>query len=152
MPYALALAQRFQRIAPDPFAAHDQCIIGVCQLCCELLSIMMVSGRLFSAAVKRKIVIIGNQMPQLYQRLYHEAYTLGVKAWKMTPKLHLVQELLLYQCLEWGNPLYYWCYADESLVGDMIEIARSCHMSTVTVTALVKWLVLAFDCDMEQED
>ena len=80
MPYALALAQRFSRIAPDPFAAHDQCAIGVCQLCRDLLSIMLVSGRLFSAAVKRKIVIIGNQMPQLYQRLYHEAYTLGVEA------------------------------------------------------------------------
>ena len=97
---------------------------------------MMTSGRFFSDAVKRKIVVIGNQMPQLYQRLYHEAYALGVKAWKMTPKLHLVQELLLYQCLEWGSPLYYWCYGDESLVGDMIEIAQSCHMSTLTATAL----------------
>ena len=68
---------------------------------------MQSSGRFFSDAVKAKIVIIGNQMPQMYMRLYSEAFNLGIKAWKMTPKLHLIQELLLYQRLEWGNPLYY---------------------------------------------
>ena len=152
MPYALELAKRFQRVAPDPFATHDLLIVGVLTLACELFTLMMTSGRFFTDAVKRKIVVIGRQMPQMYQRLYVEAHNLGIKAWKLTPKLHLVQELLLFQCLEWGNPLYYWCYGDESLVGDMIEIARSCHMSTLTVTALVKWLVLAFDCDMERDD
>ena len=152
MPYALEIAKRFQRIAPDPFHVHDRCIVGVCQLACDLFTILMASGRFFSDAAKRKVVAIGNQMPQLYQRLYHEAHTLGVKMWKMTPKLHLIQELLVYQCLEWGNPIYYWCYGDENLVGDMIEIARSCHMTTLTVTSLVKWLVLAFDCDMEVDD
>ena len=145
MPYALALAQRFQRLAPSPFATHDLLIVGVCKLCCDLYDIWMSSGRFFTDAVKRKIVVIGNQLPIMYQRLYAEAYHTGVKMWKMTP-------LLLYQCLEWGNPLYYWCYADESLVGDMVEIAQSCHMSTLTVTALVKWLVVAFDCDHEEED
>ena len=151
MPYALDVAKRFARIAPDPFHIHDALIIGVCTLCSQLYDLMMSSGRFFSEAVKKRIVAIGNQMPVMYMRLYREAFDTGVKAWKMTPKLHLVQELLLYQCLEWGNPLYYWCYADESLVGDMIEIARSCHMSTLTVTALVKWLVLAFDCDREKD-
>ena len=146
MPYALALAQRYQRFDPV-FATHDLLIVGVCQLCCNLYDLMMTSGRFFTDAVKAKIVVIGNQLPQMYMRLYSEAFRAGVKAWKMTPKLHLIQELLLYQCLDWGNPLYYWCYGDESLVGDMVEIAQSCHMSTLTVTALVKWLVLAFDCD-----
>ena len=150
MPYALALAQRIQRFDPV-FATHDLLIVGICKLCCDLYELMQSSGRFFSDAVKAKIVIIGNQMPQMYMRLYSEAFNMGIKAWKMTPKLHLIQELLLYQCLEWGNPLYYWCYADESLVGDMIEIAHSCHMSTLTVTALVKWLVLAFDCDREED-
>ena len=150
MPYALSLAQRYQRFDPV-FATHDLLIVGVCTLLCELYTLMMSSGRFFTEAVKVKIVAIGNQMPVMYQRLYAEAFRAGIKAWKMTPKLHLVQELLLYQCLEWGNPLYYWCYGDESLVGDMIEIARSCHMSTLTVTALVKWLVLSFDCDDEED-
>ena len=151
MSYALALAQRFQRIAPDPFATHDLLIVGVCKLCCELYDLWWTSGRFFTDAVKRKIIVIGNQLPQMYQRLYTEAYNSGIKMWKMTPKLHLIQELLLYQCLEWGNPLYYWCYADESLVGDSVEIAQSCHISTVAVTALVKWVVLAFDVDNEED-
>jgi hypothetical protein len=151
MPYCLALAQRFQRFDPT-FATHDLLIVGVNKLICDLYDLMMGSGRFFSEAAKAKIVVIGNQLPQLYMRLYKEAYDLGLKAWKMTPKLHLIQELLLFQCLEWGNPLYYWCYGDEDLVGSMIEIARSCHMTTLTVTALVKWLVLSFDCDMEADE
>jgi len=94
-----------------------------------------------------KIKQIGNQLPQLYQRLYAEAANLGERMWKMTPKVHLVQELLLYQCAMWGNPIYYWCYSDEDLVGLMIEIARSCHLNTLAVTALVKWLLVCFDSD-----
>ena len=152
MPYAKELAVRFQRVAPDPNATHDLLVVGVCTLCCELFNLYMTSGRFFTDAVKRKIVIIGNQLPFMYQRLYTEAYNAGVKAWKMTPKLHLIQELLLYQCLEWGNPLYYWCYGDEDLVGSMVEIAQSCHMSTVVVTSLVKWLILSFDTEREDQD
>ena len=121
-------------------------------MCCDVLDIFMYSGRFFSDATKAKIIATGNQMPVLYMRLYHEAYATGVKAWKMTPQLQLFQELLLSQCMVWGNPIYYWCYGGESLVGDMIEIARSCHMNTLIVTALVKWLVLAFDCDTEKQD
>ena len=151
MPYALHLAHRFQRLAPSPFATHDLLIVGVCKLACDMYDLWMTSGRFFTDAVKRKLIAIGNQMPQMYQRLYVEAYHAGAKMWKMTPKLHLIQELLLFYCIEWANPLYYWCYGDESLVGDMVEIAQSCHMSTLTVTALVKWLILSFDCDRDED-
>ena len=151
MPYCLAIAQRFQRFDPV-FATHDLLVVGVNKLICDLYDLMQTSGRFFNEAAKAKIIMIGNQLPQLYMRLYAEAFNAGVKMWKMTPKVHLIQELLLYQCIVWGNPLYYWCYADESLVGDMVEIAQSCHMATLTATALVKWLVLAFDCDREDEE
>ena len=65
--------------------------------------------------------------------------------WKATPKIHLIQELLQYQCQIWGNPSYYWCYGDEDLVGNMIEIGTSCHVVTLAFTALIKWLVLNYD-------
>ena len=61
----------------------------------------------------------------LYMKLYTEAYGACVKGWKLTPKLHLVQEMLQYQCQVWGNPAYYWCYGDEDLVGLSMEISRS---------------------------
>jgi hypothetical protein len=46
--------------------------------------------------------------------------------------------------VELGNPKFYWVYADEDLVGQMIEVSRSCHPTTVAATAMYKWLLLAF--------
>ena len=82
MPYAKELAVRFQRVAPDPNATHDLLVVGACTLCFELFNLYMTSGRFFTDAVKRKIVIIGNQLPFMYQRLYTEAYNAGSKPGK----------------------------------------------------------------------
>ena len=43
-----------------------------------------------------------------------------------------------------GNPRCYWTYADEDMVGHMIEVAQSCHPVTLAATAMFKWLVLQF--------
>ena len=153
-PFSLEVARRFARPgdpATCPEARHDQLIIALNQLLCELYRIMATSSQFFTEAAKVRIQYIGNAMPQLYQQLYANAARLGVKAWKMTPKAHIVQELLIYQCQVWGNPAYYWCYCDEDLVGLTVEIAQSCHPSTLCVVALVKWLVLCFDCEPEEE-
>ena len=109
------------------------------------------ASRFFSRDQLARLVQIGYQLPSFYQRLYAEAALHGERMWKLTPKLHLVQELLIYTCAQWGNPVYYWCYSDEDLVGLMIEIAKSCHVSTLAATALVKWLILCFDCDETDE-
>ena len=61
------------------------------------------------------------------------------------PKAHLFQHLCEWQAVELGNPKFYWVYADEDLVGHMIEVGRSCHPTTVATTALFEWLLLAFD-------
>ena len=63
---------------------------------------------------------------------------------KMTPKLHLWEHLCEYQALTYGNPRYYWTYSDEDLVGNMIDIAETCHVRTMAVTVLFKWLHLYF--------
>ena len=34
---------------------------------------------------------------------------------------------------------------DEDLVGRMVEVAESCHVSTVAMTCMAKWLLLDFD-------
>ena len=86
MPYALELAKRFQRPVADPFHIHDRLIAVGSQLCCDIYGLMMSSGLFFMEAARDRIVRIDNQMPQLYQRLYVEAYNLGVKTWKTTPK------------------------------------------------------------------
>ena len=150
-PFSLEVAKRFQRHEPHPMARHDAIVVAVNALLCKLYRLMATSSQFFTDEAKRQIVEIGNQLPQLYQQLYTEAARAGVKAWKMTPKVHLVQHLLIYHAMLWGNPAYYWCYCDEDLVGLVVEIAQSCHATTVCATALVKWLVLCFDCDPEDE-
>ena len=154
-PYALHLARRFKRTVADGHdqttADHDRTIVGICLYLCRMYHIFATSSQFFTDAIKAELRDIGNMLPQLYQRLYAEAARRGIKAWKMTPKLHLVQELLLFYCQVWGNPAYYWTYCDEDLVGLMVEIATSCHPRTMAATALVKWLVLCFDCPRDEE-
>ena len=154
-PYALHLARRFQRHAVDGHdqktVDHDRAVVGVCHYLCRLYHLFATSSQFFTAEVKSELIQIGNILPQLYQTLYVASANAGVKAWKMTPKLHLIQELCLFYCQVWGNPSYYWTYCDEDLVKLMVEIATSCHPLTMAATALVKWLVLCFDCPPEEE-
>ena len=66
----------------------------------------------------------------------------------MSPKHHLFQHLCEDQALAYGNPAFYWTYADEDLVGLLIEVAHSCHPSTMATVGLFKWRILAFDPDV----
>ena len=50
-----------------------------------------------------------------------------------------------------GEPHLLLVLPDEDLVGMGIEIAQSAHMATVAVTALIKWLLFAFDCGPDEE-
>ena len=42
----------------------------------------------------------------------------------------------------WGNPRLCWCYSDEDLVGQIMEVGRSCHPSTIPEVALFKFATL----------
>ena len=62
----------------------------------------------------------------------------------MSPKTHLFFHLMEWHVLEIGlNPRGYWTYADEDLVGTMVEVSRSCHLSTLAPVSLTKWLLAA---------
>ena len=43
-----------------------------------------------------------------------------------------------------GNLRFFWCYSDEDMVGQLVEVAESCLPSTMSTTALFKWLTLVF--------
>ena len=45
----------------------------------------------------------------------------------------VISELLEYQAIQFGNPRFYWTYADEDLVGLLMDIAQGCHVSTFCV-------------------
>ena len=63
-------------------------------------------------------------------------------AWKLTPKFHLLLHLVEWQIPRWGNPRFYWCYADEDMIGQIMEVAKSCHPSSMAEVALFKFAVL----------
>ena len=87
---------------------------------------------------------LGQRLGTYYQRLSASALISAERMWKMTPKLHLFIHLTGWQVVYHGNPRYWWTYADEDLVGLMIEIAESCHPRTVAVITLFKWLHVVF--------
>ena len=88
---------------------------------------------------------LGKQLVILYNALSTEAATAQHKIWKFSPKFHLWLHLCERQAAHF-NPRSFWCYADEDLVGQMIEVATSCRASTLVDTAIYKYLMLNFEC------
>ena len=54
-----------------------------------------------------------------------------------------------WQSVSLGNPRFFWCYSDEDMVGQLVEVAESCHPGTMSTTALFKWLTFVFAEDHE---
>eukprot|EP00974_Lingulodinium_polyedra_P001267 121207-Lingulodinium_polyedra.AAC.1 len=60
----------------------------------------------------------------LYGALANEARVDGQDlTWKITPKMHMFQEMVEYQSRTQGNPKLVWTYPDEDFVGWIAEIA-----------------------------
>ena len=90
---------------------------------------------------------LGRQLRNLYAQLSVSAVG-GPKAWKMTQKFHMFLHLCEDQIPNLGlNPRWYWTYADEDLVGLLIEVAHSCHVRTLAPTAMTKWLLMSLARD-----
>ena len=97
-----------------------------------------------SPGAKAEIPVLGRILCEMYCVLSKQAFDARQRKWNMNPKLHLFLHLAEWQAVELGNPKFYWVYADEDLVGKMIECCRSCHPLTVASTAMYKWLLMVF--------
>ena len=121
-------------------------IVAVVQLLSEFYAIIDEQGLYMSVASRRRASDIGVQFSSIYAQLARSALDQQQKLWKATPKFHLFDHLATWQIPELGlSPRYYWCYADEDLVGQLVEVAKSVHPSTLAPVALSKWLILFFD-------
>ena len=69
----------------------------------------------------------------LYHAFAHEARTANQRMWKFLPKLHLILQLCEWEAPDLGNPAYYWTYADDDLVGLMVELAEACQKISLPV-------------------
>ena len=53
--------------------------------------------------------------------------------------------LCLHQAPVIGNPRYFWTYGDEDLIGQLVDIAKGVHPSTLALSVLFKWVICVFD-------
>ena len=132
--FALGLAQR--HLGPRETA--------IAQLLVRFYELISGPDMFLAEAARTEIPAVGLRLAVLYSQLAISAHAAGVRAWKMNPKLHLFLHLCEWQSVDYGSPNFYWTYADEDMVGHMIECASTCHPKTMAGTALFKWLHFSF--------
>ena len=93
---------------------------------------------------RRELPNLGQQFGELYSAISTYFYERSQRLFKLSPKLHLFMHLCELAVI-YGNPRFYWTFADEDLVGHMIEICETVHPATMPITALMKWLHVVFD-------
>ena len=140
--YALDVARR-----TSTGSTHDQLKIALAESLTRFYQIMEENGQFFSPGVQGDFRQVGNGLCSMLSILSAEAHAKGLRMWKYSPKVHLVEHMTGDQAAAFGNPRYFWWYADEDLVGLTIEVAENCHVFTVAEMVLVKWLILAFDLE-----
>ena len=123
---------------------HDQRRLAIVQLLHRFYAILKGEGFFLSASACAEIAELGQNLVILYNALSTEAASAKKRAWKFAPKFHLFCHLCEIQA-QVMNPRMFWCYADEDLVGQAIEVSKSVHSTTVADTGLYKWLLFHFD-------
>ena len=118
----------------------DNRILSLCKLMQRFYQIIYAESQFLSASAKLELPKLSRVLASLYVLLSNEAFTPPQKRmWKCQPKLHLFQHLCEYFILTQMNPRYAWTYQDEDLVGEMIELCQSVHITTMAASALFKW-------------
>ena len=129
------------------YCTEDIRIVVVTQLLLEFYTLIEAEGLHMRQAPINRIEEIGFELCALYANLSADAaLPPATKAWKMTPNFHLFCHMCQWIIPNNGlNPRSYWCYADEDLVGNLIEVAETCHPSTMSVVAMTKFALCAYD-------
>ena len=137
-PFAVVLAQEFL----------DESRTDVARRLVRFYEIIDGNGLFLTDIAKAEIKIVGNRLCQGYAKLAASHAAANLKLWKCTPKLHLFLHICEWD-VELGNPRFYWTYADEDMVGQMIKAGESCHPRTMAVAGMFKWLTVVFEENAE---
>ena len=141
--YALDLIAEFGDARDPLWGEHDRLATAVCQLLNRFYVIIGSESSRLSDGTKAELQLLGNQVVVCYAKLARFSHDRHYRIWKMAPKLHLFEHLILQSC-EFGNPAYWWTYLDEDLVGRLIRIAHTVHPTTIAVSMLCKWVHCVF--------
>ena len=114
----------------------------VCQLVVRYYTLLASEGQFFTPAAKVEMAALGLRFCKEYLKLAATAATARQKLWKVTPELRTFASGS-------PNPRLFGLATDGDMVGQMAEVAESCHPSTMSTTALFKWLTLVFAEDLE---
>ena len=117
----------------------------LCKLLVRFYDLLRENGQFLTPEAKSELPELGRSLSELYSSLAAETAATGSKMWKSLPKLHLFQHLCEWQAPAFGNPRFWWVYADEDFVGQFIDVAETCHPKTLAVTSMWKWLILIFE-------
>ena len=124
---------------------HDARIVAVAQLLNEFYMTLDAEAFYLSDAAVARLPELGQHLCVLYADLSRSALDDNRKMWKATPKWHLFIHLVKWDIVDNRlNPKSYWTYADEDLVGCLVEVASSCHPTTMPTVSLSKWCILRF--------
>lgn len=143
--YAADLIQRF-RITDEshPDFEHDELMHGIVQCLMRFYEILFTQEMFLTDEAKIELPRLGQLLASMYTRIARLCFDRQWRLWKVSPKLHLWEHLTEGQSLVWGNPKFWWCYADEDLVGLMGDLASGVHPTTIAVSLLFKWLHIQF--------
>jgi len=143
LPYAISLMKRFAVTdGGSDEKTHDDRATLVMGYLQRFYDILYEEGQLMTQHAKSEIAEVGRRLAVIYVALARDSLRAETRLWKPTPKLHVFVHLCEWQSLL--NPRSFWCYADEDLVGLMVEVAESVHPRTVAASAMFKWIQLSF--------
>ena len=142
--FALHVLSQFADFDDPHWGLHDRLALAACQLLDRFYEIVKCESLYMSSAMQEELETLGTQFTSIYCRLSHWSFSQHLKIWKLAPKLHLFEHLVM-QSMQFGNPAYWWTYADEDLVGRLIRIAHTVHPSTIAESMLCKWAHCVFD-------
>ena len=135
VPYCIFLLDTFG----DFGNREERLARAVVRLIAEFYELMKAEDRILSAHARERLPHIGQKLAELYGKLSVMSLRANLKFWKQVPKFHMWEHLTEEQILEFGNPKFWWTYADEDLVGRVIKIAETVHTKTLTASVLFKW-------------
>ena len=133
--YAKSIVDEYRRATIE-----DTIIQNICILICRFYDILSEQSQTLSAEAKEELPKLAQKLAEWYAQLSASRFSDENRLWKVQPKLHLFEHLLEITAILYGNPRYFWCYADEDLVGQMVDIAETCHPATLPFSVLFKWL------------
>ena len=85
----------------------------------------LTSGARTSSACRSFMALYGELNRESAEQGRH--LTLGWIPYKWYPKFHQFVHVMEDQIKSSGNPRDHWCYADESAIGDAVDVAEHCH-------------------------